>query len=454
MTKLLISFEKRNVRLQTGRWLFRRKWPQRFEWFALLAYQRSIMPPDQAWVTLEEIARLPSWRGKSRHDAGTIVGRYLQSAELQRNRLVSARTKWSGPYQLIPDPLSIEFDLPLFEIRTRLQLREQPASGAQREALIRFAHSFARAQWFFFRGRLTRKTSKDTSGRNAHEVLLRMTEDSSYSPALQFLALLAAVDVLFRLGRFQAARRTLLANQARMRRVRDWTLRARFYLKLAWAYQRGSSGKRSDHAVEGALQKADFYARNSGDRATLGMLAHRTGGYRTKKGFHIEAINYMVLALEADLITGNYDSLQSNCGNIGSIVHRLGPKHYDEARRWLLLSIAIARMMNIGRDDAHAEAILGKIYIEQGRRFRSRWMLERAERIAKGAGNRVNWGDVRMIWGFWYKRFGTRNEQTAALADALGIFRSMSEFDARQKARYMEREFPEVWDAIVAASAP
>lgn len=454
MPKVLISFTDSNVRLQSGRWLFRRKWPQRFEWIALLAYKRATLPGDQAWVDLQEIARLPSWGGRSRHDSGTIVGRYLRSVELERSLLVRARAIWSGPYQLGPDPLSIQFDLPLWEVRNRLQVRPQPSSGAERTALMRFVHSFARAQWLFFRGRLTPNTSGDNAGNNAYEMLMRMAGNKSYTPTLQFLSLLTAVDVLFRLGRFQAARHTLLANQRIMKRVGDSSLRARFYLKLAWAHQRGSSGKRSDYAVEAALHKADFHAQHSGDRATLGMLAHRMGGYRTKKGFHQEAIQHMVLALEADLITGNYDSLQANCGNIGSIVHRLGPKHYDEARGWLVLSITIARMMRLGRDDAHAEAILAKIYIEQGKGFRSRWMLERAERIARNAGNRVNWGDVKMIWGFWYESFGTRREQVAALRGALNIFRGLSEFDTRQKARYMERTFPEVWDEVVVASSP
>jgi tetratricopeptide (TPR) repeat protein len=290
----------------------------------------------------------------------------------------------------------------------------------------------------------------EKSNQNAFQLLMDIAERKSFAPNLQFLALLTAVDVLFRLGRFQAARKTLLANERRVKQIGDSSLRARYYLKLAWAHQRGSSGKRSDHAVEATLVKADYYAQRSGDRGTLGMLAHRVGGYQTKKGLHEEAIQHMALALEADLITGNYDSLQSNCGNIGSIVHRLGAKHYDEARRWLLLSIAIARMMHLGRDDAHAEAILAKIYIERGERFRSRWILERAERIARNAGNRVNLGDVKMIWGFWFRRFGTRRELILALAHALGIFRGLSEFDVRQKARYMEREFPEVWDQVVA----
>jgi hypothetical protein len=180
------------------------------------------------------------------------------------------------------------------------------------------------------------------------------------------------------------------------------------------------------------------------------MLAHLTAGYRTKKGLHLEAINQLVLALEADLITGNYNHVQSACGDIGSIVHRLGVKHYDEARRWLLLSISVARMMGLGRDDAHAEMILGKMFVEQGFRNRSRFLLERAKRIAERAGNRVNLADVKMVWGFWYERFGTRRQLIDTLRGALNDFRNISEFDARQKERYMERSFPVVWQEVVA----
>lgn len=423
----------------------------RFEWIALMAYKRLVVPGDQAWVSLEEIARLPSWGGKSRHDTSTDVGRYLQSAELKRFLLVTAQTNWSGPYRLSVDALSIEFDLSLLEVRNRLQLRPQPASTAGRAALIRFTHSFARAQRLFFQGKLERKRREDPPAENAYEILMRMTEESSYSPALRFLALLSAVDILFRLGRYRAARLTLMSHRNRLRHIDDGSLKARFHLKVAWALQRGSSGIRSDRLVEAALQKANFSAQNSGDRATLGMLAHRTAGYRTKKGLHLEAINQLVLALEADLITGNYNDVQSACGDIGSIVHRLGAKHYDEARRWLLLSIAVARMMGLGRDDAHAEMILGKVYIEQGHRNRSRRLLERANRIAERAGNRVNLADIRMVWGFWYERFGTRRQLIDTLRGALADFRNLSEFDVRQKERYMERSFPVVWQEVVAS---
>lgn len=103
--------------------------------------------------------------------------------------------------------------------------------------------------------------------------------------------------------------------------------------------------------------------------------------------------------IEAYLITGNYEAVHSTCGNIGSIIHRLGRPYYAEARRWLLLSVAVGRWMRVGRDDAHVEMILGKIYVEFNNRYRPQWLLKRAERIAERAGNLVSLADIRMVWG-------------------------------------------------------
>jgi hypothetical protein len=64
-------------------------------------------------------------------------------------------------------------------------------------------------------------------------------------------------------------------------------------------------------------------------------------------------------------------------------MHRLGSSHYKEARGWLLLGMAIARWMKIGRDNAHGEMILGKIYIEQEQPEKAFRLLKRAERIAE-----------------------------------------------------------------------
>jgi hypothetical protein len=449
MAKVLISFGEQNLRVGPSRWLFQRRQPMRFEWLALLAFKRLTVPGDQAWVSLEEISRLPHWSGRSRHHIATNLGRYLQSPELDEAQLVTARTRWAGPYRLNVGALSVDFDVPVLEARKYLRLHPQPASMSERNKLLRFVLSYARARWLFFQGRLIPQRLKNPRGDSAYQKLMRMAGDRSYNAELRLLACLSAVDVLYRIGRFKVARQTLLQNVRLLRSTSDFSLKARFHLKLAWAHQRASSGRRSDCATEAALSKASSYGENSGDRAVLGLLAERTAGYLTKKQRHMQAVNQFIRALEAYLSVGDYDGVQATCGNIGSVIHRLGPKSYGEARRWLLLSIGIARWMGLGRDDAHAEMILGKIYAENGKRSRSQWLLQRAENVAQRAGNQVNLADIKMVWGFWQQRFGTRAQHIKTLVDALNIFRSLSEFDTAQKEKYMARSFPEVWDAVL-----
>jgi hypothetical protein len=131
------------------------------------------------------------------------------------------------------------------------------------------------------------------------------------------------------------------------------------------------------------------------------------------------------------------------------MVTGIGPRYYREARSWLLLGIAIARWMKIGRDDAHGEMILGKIYTELGKQPRlARLWLQRAERIAERSGNQVNLADVKMVWAFWHQRFGTRKDQVETLAHALLIFRGLRDFDCHQKEGYMARKFPGVWPDV------
>jgi len=167
----------------------------------------------------------------------------------------------------------------------------------------------------------------------------------------------------------------------------------------------------------------------------------------------MEAVGSYASALQDHLIAGKYDRIEAACGNLGSVLHRLGPEYYEEARRWLLLSIALARLLRLGRDDAHAEMILAKICIEQDHqpRRKSEWLLKRAERIASRAGNQVNLGDIKMVWGFWQQRFGTAAAETATLVDAIQTFRRMSEFDTQQKIDYIRAKFPEVWPQVAGA---
>lgn len=461
MEKVLISFEKRNLLVGTGRWLFSRGQAMRFQWLALLAYKRLTAPPDHAWVELEEVARLPNWVGRPKHNIATNVGRYLKSPELDRIPLVEARSTWAGPYRLIVDALSVNFDVPLVEVRRRLRLRAQDPSATPRDRLLRFTFLYEHAQWLFFQGRLLPSPAsppvnkKRKREENAREIWMGMAGDRSYGTRLRLLACLSAVDVLYRLGQFQAARQTLLNNKSLLRYTPDFALKARFYVKLAWAYQRAETSKRSDRLVEETLRKASYYAEDSGDRDSLGLWAHRAGGYLTKKKRYGEALDQYILALEAFLITGNHDMVQATCGNLGSALHRIGSKCYPEVRKWLLVSLAIARWMRLGRDDAHAEMILAKMYAEKGNAFKSQWLLTRAERIAKHADNRVNLADIHMMWGLWHRRFGTRADAVRALRRARRIFRGLSEFDVRQKERYMERKFPEVWmDVLERSVAP
>lgn len=446
MSRLSISFRERSIR--SGSWFFPRRHLMRFEWVALLALRRITAPGDQAWVSLDEIAQLPSWSGRSKHHIATNIGRYLQSGALHP-KLVTARGLWSGPYRLNTAPDGIEFDLPLHKVQRVLQVRAKPATSPAGESLYRFTAAYVRAHWLFSQGRLHQGEHHGT-GDTAYRILCGLVEDRTLAANLRITACLGAAGVLYRLGRIRVAREMLIQNLPMLRRMPDLSLRAHFHLKLAWAYQRSATGQSSDRAVKRELGRAGSYAERSGDRAALGLLADRTGLFLAKKGRHVEAVNQLCLALEAYLITGNYDAIQSSCANIGSIVHRLGPPHYAEARRWLLLSIAVARWMGIGRDDAHAEMILGKIYTELNNRQKACWYLKRAERVAEHAGNRINLADIQMVWGLWYQRFGTKQQLVRALTKAIRTFRSMNEFDVEQKEKYMERRFPAVWESVVA----
>ena len=448
MARLLFSFKERNVRLGDGQWLFPRGHEMRFEWLALLAYKRITTPDDQAWVEVNDVARLPSWTGRDQRHIANNIGRYLQSPELASRDLVTAHALWSGPYRLNASTVEVAFDIPAGEIRRRLRLRGQLAARTERKNLLHFTARFVRAHWLVFRGHL-RGVPGDADGDPAYKLLMDLVKARAYSPTLRLTACLSAADVLHRLGGFEEARQTLTKYSHLVQSVPDLSLRAQFHLRLAWEHQRGSSGARSDWAVERSLSKAASYAENSGDRAALGLLAFRMGGYLTKHGKHLESVNQFLLALESYLITGDYEAVHSTLGNIGSVIHRFGKPYYKEARQWLLLSIAVGRWMQLGRDDAHVEMILGKMSAELNERHRSEWLLARAERIARRAGNLTNLADILMVRGVWYQRFGTREQLIATLVQALQTFRQITEFDVRQKETYMKRKFPEVWEYVI-----
>jgi len=346
---------------------------------------------------------------------------------------------------------AIEFDIPNAEVQRQLRLR-RPKPPTERAELLRFTHSYVRAQWLISQGRLVAARQRGRPQDDASSRLLRMAGDLRFSAKLRLIACLGAVNVLYRIGRFQAALRTLVESSRLVHSVRDDVLKARYHLALAWSHSRGSSGPTSDQATLKALRIASKFAESGGDRATLGLLAYRTSMYLTKKGRHLEAIDQLVQALQAYLLTENYEGVEACCVNIGSFVHRLGERYYAEARRWLLTGIAISRWMRIGLDGAHGEMIMGKLYIEGNRKpeLSMRW-LKRAERIAEQAGNQVSLADVKMVLALWHQKYGSRRDEIDTLIQALGMFRKLRKFDCKQKETYMAHKFSEVWQDVLTA---
>src|SRR5437868_1472418 len=125
--RLLVSMEKRNIVLEPGGFSFPRRHALRFEWLVLLAYTRKIESTEGGWVSIEEIQRLPLWRGKPIEHIGTNVGRYIQELEQSGVKLVEARTMWRGPYRLQIIPDDIAFDISTEATGKRLG-KLQPAS--------------------------------------------------------------------------------------------------------------------------------------------------------------------------------------------------------------------------------------------------------------------------------------------------------------------------------------
>jgi tetratricopeptide (TPR) repeat protein len=442
-----LSFEKQNVRLGRARWLFKNRCTSRFEWLALLAI-RKLRRPGDAWVTLDEVSQLPSWSAKTRRHIGGNIARYLDTLEHRDFWGVEAEARFVGPYRLSLASAEITFDIPMGEAEDRLRLQRKQAP-ILREELYRFTDSYARAQWLLFQGKLLPSDGPPGKDDTAHDIFARMAVDKSFCPRLRLLACIAAVRVLFQLGRFGAAKKTLEANAPLLAQANDLVLKANYYLELAWSHQRGSSGTESNRATEEAISRARGLAEKSGDRGSFGRLAYRMAGFLTKRGKHLGSIDQLLFAVEAALVTGNFYELQAYCNDLGSVLHRLGPRFYKEAQQWIILGLDIAHRMGIEYDNPHGEVILGKTYAELGDAKLARQWLMTAEKIAMESKNPLTLADAKMVWAFWYQRFGTMKDQIKTLVEALRIFRSLREFDCRQKEQYMARKFPSAWPEVI-----
>lgn len=443
-----LCFEKKNVRIGRARWLFKNRCTGRFEWLALLAI-RMMRRPSDSWVTLDDVAKLPSWSGKTRRHIGGNIARYLDTLESLDVWAVEADARFVGPYRLRLAPAEITFDIPIPEAEDRLRLRGTQAP-IPREELYRFTHSYARAQWLLFQGKLLPSKAPAGKEESAHGILALMADDETFCPRLRLLACIAAVRVQFQLGRFGAAKETLEDNVPLLKQVNDLVLNANYYLELAWSHQRSASGTESNRATEDAISRARGFAEKSGDRATFGRLAYRMSGFLTKRGKHLASVDQLLSAIEAALVIGNFYELQAYCNDLGSVIHRLGPRFYKEAQQWIILGLDIAHRMGIENDNPHGEVILGKTYTELGDAKLARKWLRTAEKMAMESKNPVTLADTKMVWAFWYQRFGTRKDQINTLVEALRMFRKLRKFDCRQKERYMARKFPSVWPEVLA----
>jgi tetratricopeptide (TPR) repeat protein len=442
-----LCFEKQNVLIDGDRWLYKNRSAGRFEWLALLAIRR-VRRPSDAWVSLDEIARLPNWSRKTgRGHMGGNIARYLVALQKHGFR-VDTEERWVGPYRLHLAPSEIVFDISIEQAENRLQLGRTHAPISRGE-LYRFTDSYARAQWLFFQGKSLPSKERGPNNEGAHHILNRMADNDFFCPRLRLLASISAVQVLFQLGRFQAAGKTLEDKVALLPEVNDDALTATFLLELAWSRQRSASGALSNRLTDEAINRARGFAERAGDRASFARLAYRMSGFLTKKGQHRESIDQLLLAIEAVLITGNFYELQAYCIDLGSVIHRLGPKFYLEAQEWILLGIEIGHWMGYGHDNPHGEVILGKTYAEQGDAEKARHWLQIAETIAAQSGNPLTLADAKMVWGFWHQRFGTPEGLIITLVEALKLFRSLRKFDCPQKERYMARKFPSVWPTVI-----
>ena len=54
-----------------------------------------------------------------------------------------------------------------------------------------------------------------------------------------------------------------------------------------------------------------------------------------------------------------------------------------------------------------------------------------------------------MVLALWHQKFGTRPDEKSTLIQALRQFRTLRQFDCKQKEMYMARKFPEMWHEVL-----
>lgn len=449
MRQMLLSFAENNIRLTPDEFSFGRRYALRFQWIALLAHERITRTgPGGGWVDIDQIRRLPLWRGKSRRHIGTVVGRYLQP--LTDLKLVEAKARWGGPYRLLVEPSGIEFDCPLSRVRRLLGILESDVRRLQGE-FYEFTFRFCRAESLIFEGRLVPDATKGRRQQmSASQELRAIAGTTAFRPSLRIFAVLAAYLVLDRLGHFKAADYTLDQHRYLLRRVTDPWVMARFQSASSWRHYRRGRKKQAQQEIDLAYG----LAAETIDKLLLGSLADREGTHLSSAAKYEEALPKMLEGLEARLFTGNHDAVQASCFSIGNTLHRMGEQYYPDAQKWLELCVNICRWMHLGRDEALAEIILAKIALEKRSLKRCRVWLGRAETIVQKSRNRLNLIHYNIVWAFYFQRLSKPHRVRERLKQVWDTGSKLAGFDFNTIDRYLGRKFPDAWQEISGTVEP
>jgi tetratricopeptide (TPR) repeat protein len=484
--RIHINTQKQRVVLQSGESLFPYSCPMKFQWFAFIAYMRKtqlqargkqpVREPDEGWVTIADIQRLPLWREKTINNVGTNVGRYIRDMEDQGFNLVEAGTRWRGPYRLRLPAREIAFDVPVDKFVEEISPR-RPDYARTRDSLLRFTEKYCRAESLFLQGWLVtmsrgrdRQKMLDAAGRRlaAWDEYCALARDDSFDASLRLLANLGAIRVMDRLGSFATVSARLRDCGALLKKVSDPGLVARYWITKARRDCRGTETS-YQNALK-AFAKAKGLSAKTRDLNLIGAIKDREGLLalaktqrrieKTKRPFnardytdYAQALTCLLEGLEARLLTENYDAIQASCFNIGNTLHRMGKQHLKEAEQWIRLSIDICKWMNLGRYEGISEIILAKIALESGDLPGFEHWIKKGESVAANVGNAVDLYTSHIVRALYYQRQDQRKEAIEHLAQARDLYMNLSEYDRKTQERYVRRKFSDLWDEVLKLSS-
>lgn len=454
-----VSMTKGEVSFVNPVYSFCRRHVSRFEFLARLAYERKHRPLDKhAWVTLDAIRALPSWRNRTQPTAGTVIGRYIVELEKGGLAVISPRRWRSLRYEIAITSEAISFDIPLEDVQRRLGIAysASPGSEKDRQELLWFTERYMRAAYHFMRGHLQEQQgvakAKRREGQNAWQLLVGLENNDTLSLRLRSLALVAAARAADRLGKHGAARSSL--EDEILSQVDDPLLTARISYARLWQHYRADPST-VDVACESAL--VDLLP-NTVDAGFAGALADQLGMSRSWAASKLNnvsarqsgiqgALLLLTQGLWYRLLSENSDWIQMSCFNIGNSLQRLGIKHFAEAERWIRLSQDICRKMNVGGYNNIADIILARMALKRGQAKKFMKLLDKAKSEAKAVGNRINLSNCYEIEAQYFAGLKRPKEVIESLLEAKKHYTHPA-YHWHAKDEELRARFPEEWSDV------